>query len=64
MTNDVRTAGWNAQLSGIARSDNPHAAGSQEFRDWHEGHDQAGAASVVPLEMRLPINIGRTQADQ
>ena len=57
MVNEARTAGWNAQLNVIARHDNPHIAGSEDFRDWQEGHDQAGAKSLTPLEMRTPANL-------
>lgn len=60
MVNEARTAGWNAQLDGVARHDNPYVAGSEDFRDWQEGHDQAGASSVTPLEMRTPPDLGRS----
>jgi hypothetical protein len=58
MVNEARTAGWNAQLNGIARQDNPYIAGSDAFRDWQEGYDQAGAQSPTPLEMRIPPDLG------
>ncbi|RYG97044.1 MAG: hypothetical protein EON58_10675 [Alphaproteobacteria bacterium] len=58
MINEARTAGWKAQMEGVARCDNPHEAGSDEFRDWQEGHDQAGAESTAPLEKRIPADLG------
>ena len=55
MSANATLEGWYAQKNGAVRSSNPYEPGSAAFRDWQEGHDQAGAGSCAPEVMRRPL---------